>query len=83
MAAFFSELFAPRVRYSGISVGYQVAGVFGGGLAPIIATGCSRYPGGNGWIAAYVAGTAALTLLCVAIGARRRHSSQTAAPQPV
>ncbi|MFL6188151.1 MAG: MFS transporter [Actinomycetes bacterium] len=35
-AAFISELFPTRVRYSGASVGYQLAGVLGGALAPII-----------------------------------------------
>jgi metabolite-proton symporter len=35
-AAFISELFSTRVRYSGASLGYQVAGVLGGALAPII-----------------------------------------------
>jgi MFS family permease len=35
-AAFISELFPTRVRYSGASLGYQIAGVLGGALAPII-----------------------------------------------
>ena len=35
-AAFISELFSTRVRYSGASLGYQLAGVLGGALAPII-----------------------------------------------
>jgi MFS family permease len=35
-AAFISELFSTRVRYSGASLGYQIAGVLGGALAPII-----------------------------------------------
>ena len=37
-AAFFSELFGTRVRYSGASLGYQLASVFAGGLSPFIAT---------------------------------------------
>jgi MFS family permease len=36
-AAFFSELFGTSVRYTGASVGYQLASIFAGGLAPIIA----------------------------------------------
>ena len=36
-SAFFSELFGTSVRYSGASVGYQLASVFAGGLAPLIA----------------------------------------------
>ncbi|WP_245736637.1 MFS transporter [Micromonospora pattaloongensis] len=35
-AAFISELFSTRLRYSGASLGYQIAGVLGGALAPII-----------------------------------------------
>ena len=35
--AFFSELFGSKVRYSGVSLGYQLAAVFAGGLAPFIA----------------------------------------------
>jgi hypothetical protein len=37
-AALFAELFTTRVRYSGASLGYQLGSVFGGALAPIIAT---------------------------------------------
>ncbi len=36
-AAFFSELFGTTVRYTGASVGYQLASIFAGALAPIIA----------------------------------------------
>lgn len=37
LAAFLSELFATTTRYTGASVGYQVAGALGGGFAPAIA----------------------------------------------
>ena len=37
-ASFFSELFGTRVRYSGASLGYQMASVFAGGLSPLTAT---------------------------------------------
>jgi MFS family permease len=36
-AAFFAELFATRVRYSGTSLGSQVGAVAGGAMAPIVA----------------------------------------------
>ena len=36
-AAFFSELFGTRVRHSGASLGYQLASVFAGGFAPLVA----------------------------------------------
>ena len=37
-AAYFSELFGTRERYSGASIGYQFASVFAGGLAFPIST---------------------------------------------
>lgn len=36
--ALFSAQFPPEVRYSGISLGVQVSGAIGGGLAPLVAT---------------------------------------------
>jgi MHS family shikimate/dehydroshikimate transporter-like MFS transporter len=46
-AAYFSELFGTRVRYSGASLGYQLASVFAGGLAPLIATALLAANGGS------------------------------------
>jgi MFS family permease len=39
LASFLPELFATHVRVTGASLGFQFAGVFGGALAPLIATG--------------------------------------------
>ncbi len=61
--AFYAELFGTRVRYSGASFSYQIAGIFGGALAPIIAT--SLFPiGGTVLIAVYIAALCALSVLC-------------------
>jgi metabolite-proton symporter len=38
LASFLPELFPTRVRVTGSSLGFQFAGVFGGALAPLIAT---------------------------------------------
>ena len=35
-AALFAELFTPEMRYTGASLGYQIAAVLGGGLAPFV-----------------------------------------------
>jgi MFS family permease len=54
-ASFFSELFGTRVRYSGASLGYQLASVFAGGLSPLIATSLLQWTGGKPWpIALYM-----------------------------
>ena len=62
MAAYFSELFATHVRYSGASFIYQLTSVFSGGLAPFIATLLlARH--GAGAVAAYVALCCVITLV--------------------
>ena len=38
MAAFYAELFPPETRYSGISIVYQVSGIFASGMTPFILT---------------------------------------------
>lgn len=38
-AAIFSDLFPAQIRYSGISLAYQLGSIFGGAFAPVIATG--------------------------------------------
>ena len=42
-AALIAESFTPRLRYSGASLGYQLASVIAGGPAPIIATALFAY----------------------------------------
>ncbi|HEX2098393.1 MAG TPA: MFS transporter [Rubrobacteraceae bacterium] len=66
MTAFFSELFGTRVRYSGISMGYQLSAILGGGLAPIIATSLVVAGGGDPWlVAAYMVALCIITLVSV------------------
>ncbi|MBI4626416.1 MAG: MHS family MFS transporter [Verrucomicrobia bacterium] len=65
-AAFFSELFGTRTRYTGASLGYQLAAPFAGGLAPLIASALLGWSGGRPWpIAVYLIGMAAVTIGCV------------------
>lgn len=65
-AAFFSELFGTSVRYSGASIGYQLASPFAGGLAPVIATALLEWSGGAAWpVAIYLIATAGVTLLSI------------------
>jgi len=69
---FIAELFPVQLRYSGISFGYQVAGVFGGGLAPIIATALTQWAGGASWpVATYLACIALIGLAAVCLASDR------------
>ena len=74
-AAFMSELFDARVRYSGASLGAQLASVFAGGLAPFIGTGLLRAGYGRGAVALYVVGLAAVTIVAV-LAATETHRSE-------
>ena len=63
-AAFYAEMFGTRVRYSGISLGYQGGSIFGGALAPFIATWLFATTGTSTSIAVYVAALAVLSFVC-------------------
>jgi MFS transporter, MHS family, shikimate and dehydroshikimate transport protein len=63
-AAYFSELFGTRVRYSGASLGYQLASVLAGGLSPLIATALLAAYGYQA-VAWYLAGMAVITIIAV------------------
>jgi MHS family shikimate/dehydroshikimate transporter-like MFS transporter len=63
-AAFFAELFGTRVRYSGASLGYQLASVLAGGFAPLISLYLlTRF--GYTAVALYMAGMALITVISV------------------
>ncbi len=72
-AAFFAELFPVRVRYSGASLGYQLASPIAGGLSPIIATMLLVY--GNNrpeWVALYMCLFGVLSIVAVVVAAETR-----------
>ena len=69
-AAFFTELFGTNVRYSGASLGYQMASIFAGGLSPFIATALLSWSSNASWpISVYIIAMAAITLVSVALTA--------------
>jgi len=74
-AAFMSEMFDARVRYSGASLGAQLASIFAGGLAPFIGTALLSAGYGRGGVAAYVIGCAAVTIVAV-LAASETHRSE-------
>jgi len=63
--AFLSELFGARVRYTGASLGAQLASVIAGGLSPIIATAFLKYGYGKGALALYLIGMCAITVVAI------------------
>lgn len=65
-AAFLSELFGTKVRYSGVSIGYQLASIVAGGLAPLIAVALYTSYGSGYAVAVYVALSAVVTIIAVA-----------------
>ncbi|MFH8249602.1 MFS transporter [Microbacterium sp. B2969] len=63
--AIMSEMFPTRMRYSGVSLGYQVTSIVAGSLAPIIATALLATYGTYIPVAVYLAIAAAITLVAV------------------
>ena len=65
-AALIAEAFTPRLRYSGASLGYQLASIIAGGPAPLIATWLyAQYKTGYA-IAIYIAICAVVSLVATA-----------------
>ena len=72
--AFLSELFGANVRYSGASLGAQLAGVVAGGPAPLIATWMlAETAAPRMWLSIYLAVMGVITLTAVYIASETRH----------
>ncbi|GAA2646131.1 MFS transporter [Nonomuraea recticatena] len=69
-ASFIAELFSTRLRYSGASMGYQVAGIVGGAIAPIIALQLHATYGTTTAVSIYVVIALAITAFGLAIAPR-------------
>jgi len=65
-ATLYAEMFPADVRYSGASLGYQLASVFAGGLAPFVMTALLAATGASWSVSLYIIGTAVVTFLAVA-----------------
>jgi MFS family permease len=66
LAALTAECFTPRLRYSGASIGFQLAAVFAGGPAPMIATALLAWSGSGQVIALYIFGCAIVSVVATA-----------------
>ncbi|MFF2519035.1 MFS transporter [Streptomyces sp. NPDC058086] len=80
-AAFFSELFATRMRYTGASIGAQLSSVAAGAPAPLIATALLSSYGTSTPISVYV-GLAALITVIAVVASRETRGSDLAAIEP-
>ncbi|MEU9474893.1 MFS transporter [Streptomyces sp. NPDC048191] len=68
IAAYLPELYEARVRCTGAAVGYNLGGVLGGALTPIVATALAEHSGRVPWsVGAYLTGVALLSLACFAL----------------
>jgi metabolite-proton symporter len=72
-ASFVSELFGTRVRFSGLSLGYQLASVLAGGLSPLIATKLLAETGRSWPISIYLIGMAAITTISICLASETAH----------
>ncbi|MEE2047170.1 MFS transporter, partial [Nocardiopsis tropica] len=77
-----SEIFTTRVRYTGVTLGYQVGAALAGGTAPLLATWLlARFDGAWWPIAAYLVVLAAISICAVSLSGRivRKESAAIAA----
>jgi MFS family permease len=74
--SFYTQLFGAEVRYSGISIGREIASVLSGGFAPLIATALLSSYGASWPISAYLIVLAVITMIAVA-AAPARQAGQT------
>ncbi|MEU6820009.1 MFS transporter [Streptomyces atriruber] len=85
-AAFISELFDTKVRYSGASMGSQLASIIGGALAPIIAVELLKDYDSALPVALYMSAAAVVTAVTVHFARETRGrdltADETAGPAP-
>ncbi|WP_410738859.1 MFS transporter [Citrobacter sedlakii] len=71
-----SEIFSANVRYTGITLGYQIGAALAGGTAPLIATGLlAKYNGDWVPVAWYLIVTVAISLTAIFFASRVKRSS--------
>jgi hypothetical protein len=79
-AAFVSEQFTARLRYTGSSLAYTFAGVIGGALAPLAFTYFLAKSGTGYVIAAYIVVACVVTLVGLRLG--RAVQDDAVSPSP-
>ena len=69
-ASFLSEMFPSNLRYTGASLGYQIAAPIGGGLVPLAAAAVVGLTGGSTWPVSLLMILIALTTVIAVLSAR-------------
>lgn len=66
--AILSEVYPTQIRYSGVSLSFQLAAMIGGGFGPVIAAAL-LYSGPNGtiWTTAFLVGMCVISVICVIV----------------
>ncbi|MGW7820774.1 MFS transporter [Streptomyces puniciscabiei] len=68
IAAYLPELYEARVRCTGAALGYNLGGVLGGALTPIVATALAEQSGRVPWaVGVYLTGIGLVSLVCFAL----------------
>ncbi len=70
LGAYLPELYPARVRYTGASLAFNVGGILGGGLAPLLAQTLAER-GGLGLVGVYLGAAATLSLLALLLSPSR------------
>jgi MFS family permease len=73
--AVFSELFPAETRYSGASLSLTLGTIFGGALAPLVATSLFRITGDSSLVTVYMIGLSLVSWLCSFGLKETRHTS--------
>ncbi|MFB6770253.1 MFS transporter [Streptomyces sp. NPDC056337] len=73
-AALFAELFTPEMRYTGASLGYQIAAVGGGGLAPFVMVLLLEATGTSMAVSGYIIALSVIALVSIKVLAGRARS---------
>lgn len=63
IATFLAELFGSRVRYSGLSVAYMLAGLLGSAITPVVTTALLKATGQGSSVAWFLIGSAVVSLV--------------------
>jgi MHS family shikimate/dehydroshikimate transporter-like MFS transporter len=72
LSTYLPELFGTKVRYTGASLGFQVAAAIGGGLSPILATSLTQSFGGTAGVSVLLIMLASITFIATAFAKETR-----------